>query len=96
MAAVRVERLNNLAEDDYLAGSPELVIEVYSPSNRKALMVQKAGLYLEYGAEAVWIVYPKKRTVLVHDAEGQTEFRCGESLSFRGHPIPVDAIFEGL
>lgn len=38
----------------------------------------------------------KKRTVVVQDAEGQTEVRCGESLTFAGASISVAAIFEGL
>jgi len=59
-------------------------------------MAQKAALYLQYGAEAVWVVYPKRRTVMVHDADTQTEARCGETVSFQGIMVPVSAIFEGL
>jgi Uma2 family endonuclease len=93
LAAVGNQRWNSLAEDDYLQGSPELVVEVFSPANRKGLMAQKAALYLQHGAKAVWVVYPKKQTVVVHDAEGETEFRCGECLEFSGIRIPVSAIF---
>ena len=96
LAATRSERWNNIAEEDYLVGSPELVIEVFSPSNRKALMAQKAALYLRYGADAVWVIYPKSRTVTVHDADSQREARCGETVSFHGISVPVAAIFEGL
>jgi Uma2 family endonuclease len=96
LALIRTERWRAVAEDEYLIGSPELVVEVFSPSNRKALMAQKAALYLEYGAEAVWIVYPKTRTVIVHEVDSQTEARCGETVSFQGVVVPVSAIFEGL
>ncbi|HEX3681919.1 MAG TPA: Uma2 family endonuclease [Bryobacteraceae bacterium] len=96
LAVIRTDRWRSVGEDDYLIGSPELVVEVFSPSNRKALMAQKAALYLEHGAEAVWVVYPKTRTVIVHDAEGQREARCGETVSFQGVVVPVSAIFEGL
>ena len=95
VAAIRADRWNNVG-DKYLVGSPELVVEVFSPSDRKGLMAQKAALYLRHGAEAVWVVYPKRRTVIVHDAESQIEFRAGEILSFHGVTIPVDAVFEGL
>jgi Uma2 family endonuclease len=95
LGAIKAERWASTG-DDYLIGAPELVVEVFSPSNRKALMAQKAALYLRYGAEAVWVVYPKKRTVLVYEEDTATELCCGESLSFHGLTIPVDAIFEGL
>ena len=96
LALIRAERWRAIGEDEYLMGSPELVVEVFSPSNRKGLTAQKAALYLEYGAEAVWVVYPKRRTVMVLNIEGQTEARCGESVSFQGIVVPVSAIFEGL
>ena len=93
LAAIAKQRWNNLEDDDYLDGSPDLVVEVFSPANRKGLMAQKAALYLEHGAEAVWVVYPKKRTVVIHDADGETEVRCGENLEFSGITIPVSFIF---
>lgn len=96
LAAIKAERWNNVGEDEYLIGSPELVVEVFSPSDRKGVMAQKAALYLQYGAEAVWVVYPKKRTVVVHDADGETEVRCGENLNFHSVVVPVSSIFEGL
>ena len=96
LAVIRTERWRRVGEDDYLVGSPELVVEVFSPSNRKALMAQKAALYLQYGAEAVWVVYPERRTVVVHEVDSQIEARCGETVSFQGVVVPVDAIFEDL
>jgi Uma2 family endonuclease len=96
IGVVQAERWNNIPEDEYLIGSPELVVEIFSPSNRKALLAQKAGLYLQHGAEAVWIVYPKRRTVMVHDAEGEFEARLGETVTFHGVTIPMSSIFEGL
>ena len=92
-AAIASQRWNNLGQDEYLQGAPELVVEVFSPANRRGLMAQKAALYLQHGAKAVWVVYPKKQTVVVHDAEGETEFRCGEGLEFSGVRIPVSDIF---
>jgi Uma2 family endonuclease len=93
LAAISDERWNNLEDEDYLHGSPELVVEVFSPGNRKGLTAQKAALYLQHGARAVWVVYPKKQTVVVHDAEGEAEVRCGEDLEFSGVTIPVAGIF---
>jgi Uma2 family endonuclease len=92
LAAVRQERWRAAAaNDDWLNGSPELVIEVASPSNRK--LDRKAEAYLEYGAEQVWIVYPSTKTVAVLRREGTTEVRVGEALEFEGVSIAVESIF---
>lgn len=96
LAAIRSKRWKALKHEEYLRDSPELVIEVFSPANRKGLMAHKAALYLQHGAQAVWIVYFKRRTVVVQDTDGETEVRCGEDLTFAGVSIPVAAIFEGL
>jgi Uma2 family endonuclease len=68
-----------------------LVIEVRSPSNRQ--LGRKATLYLEYGAEAVWVVYPKRRAIVVYDQDGIREIRENEQLAFRGVSIEVAGIF---
>lgn len=65
LAAVQQERWDQAAETDaWLNGCPELVIEVASPSNRS--QPRKAALYLEHGAEQVWIAYPATRTIAVN------------------------------
>lgn len=45
---------------------PELVAEVVSPSDRHAPVRDKARMWLEFGAQLVWVVYPVTRTVEVH------------------------------
>jgi Uma2 family endonuclease len=92
LAAVRQERWQEaLNSDAWLEGSPELVVEVASPSNRRLAL--KAAVYLEHGAEQVWLVYPKTQTVSVHTAERISEARPGESLEFHGVSIPVSEMF---
>jgi Uma2 family endonuclease len=57
------------AIEKWLVGSPELVIEVKSPSNTKAGMLDKAMTTLAgQGAVEFWIVDPATRTVTVHNA----------------------------
>ena len=46
--------------------SPNLVVEVISPTNRPGETLVKVGEYLEVGLPLVWIVYPKSRTVAIH------------------------------
>ena len=88
LAAVSVERWNYAEDNDgWLEGAPELAVEVASPSNRK--LQRKAVLYLEHGAEQVWLIYRKTQTVTVMTNEGTTEARMGETLEFRGVRVPV-------
>jgi len=42
--------------------APELCVEVVSPSNSRQEMVEKAGLYLQAGAEEVWVVWENGET----------------------------------
>jgi Uma2 family endonuclease len=69
VAFVSQARWDATDDDDNLQGSPELVIEVLSPSNTKAEIREKAALYLATGAREFWVVDAKGRTVSV-TAEG--------------------------
>jgi Uma2 family endonuclease len=81
-----------LRDDTWLEGAPALVIEVSSPSNRSRTLMRKAGIYLDHGAEQVWIVYPKSRSVAVLTAEETREAREGEMLEFHGVRVPVSNV----
>lgn len=64
LSAARYEAI-----EKWLVGSPELVIEVKSPSNTKAEMLDKAMTTLAgEGAVEFWIVDPATRTITVHCA----------------------------
>jgi len=92
LAAIAQSRIQpTVDKDGWLEGSPELVIEVSSSSNLR--LHRKADIYLDYGAEQVWIVYPKTKTVTVVTAEGSIEARLGEELEFHGVQVPVTSIF---
>lgn len=66
--------------DEYPHGSPELPIEIFSPSNARRTFQRKIDLYLKNGALAAWVVYPAKKTVAVHTTEGSAEFGEGDSI----------------
>lgn len=80
--------------NQYPTHSPALVVEVHSPANRGHLN-KKAGLYLEGGAEQVWIIYPQTRRirVLSQEDEGDREVREGETVLFHGLAIFVSDLF---
>jgi Uma2 family endonuclease len=80
--------------DGWLRQASELAVEVVSPGNRKLL--RKVDLYLANGAEQVWLVDPRRKTITVHTAEGFSEARMGESVEFHGCTVPVSTLFEGI
>lgn len=45
--------------------APDVAIEVVSPSNRKTELLEKVVEYLAAGSLAVWLVYPRTRSVAV-------------------------------
>jgi len=65
VAYVSQQRWDATDDDDNLRGSPELVIEVLSPSNTRAEIRQKAVLCLSSGTQEFWVVDPKRETVSV-------------------------------
>lgn len=91
------QRWEATPDDDNLRGSPEIVIEVLSPSNTKAEIREKAALYLSTGAQEFWIVDPKRRTVTVTRGEGDASvFSAGDRLPLPmfGSDLDVDRAFE--
>ena len=80
-----------LQNNEFIRQSPALVVEVHSPNNRQ--LQHKAALYLEGGAEQVWIVYPNARRVRVLMQEDDYDVRSGETLEFAGLRIACDALF---
>jgi len=50
-------------------GSPELVIEIRSPSNLRSKEKEKRQNYFENGALTIWDVDPEKRKIWVYEAE---------------------------
>lgn len=50
--------------------SPELCVEVVSPSNSRKELREKVAGYLEAGAHEVWIVFPQSKRFEFHGQEG--------------------------
>lgn len=49
--------------------APDLAVEVLSPSDRLANALGKVSLYLQAGVQAVWLVDPVKRTIVVFSGD---------------------------
>ncbi len=88
---------NRIPLDGILAGAPELVIEVLSPSNTEAEILDKKTLCLAIGSREFWIVDIDRRRVEVSTAGGgAVTYNPGQAIPLFFAPdssIAVDAIF---
>lgn len=57
-----------LITEKFIDGPPDLAVEVISPSQSAPNATEKAEQWLELGAQMVWLVWPRKRCVTVHEA----------------------------
>lgn len=67
----------------YLEVVPDLVVEIVSPGDRPADVVEKARMWLSFDAGLVWVVYPETRTVGVHRPDA-SEVMLGENDTLDG------------
>lgn len=89
-------------DDKGCVGSPDIVIEILSPSNHKKEMDSKFDLYQESGVREYWIVEPSTKTVLMYVLEndkfiGLKPFSEGQQITstvLTGFSVGVDEIFK--
>jgi len=61
---VRKSRLQD--PDEYFDGAPDLAIEIVSPGDDASDLREKVKQYLDAGALAVWVVYPRTEQVEIY------------------------------
>jgi Uma2 family endonuclease len=67
LAFVSRERIpESDAAKKFLAGAPDLAVEVLSPGDTRREVDEKVEDWLEAGARAVWVINPKRRGVTVY------------------------------
>ncbi len=53
--------------DRFFTASPDLAVEVVSPTDKVKAVHRKTLRYIKYGVRLVWMVYPEDRTVEVYN-----------------------------
>ena len=76
VGCVSLERDDATGDDEYLMGSPELVVEVLSPSNTMDEINDKMAICMDNGCVSFWVVDPKRKRVSV--TEGSITRHYGE------------------
>jgi Uma2 family endonuclease len=81
VAYVSIERLRSLTPEqrEEPPFSPDIAIEVWSPSNERWYLEQKIARYLATGSTLVLDVDPATRTIVVHDCTSVQHYACGET-----------------
>ncbi len=83
--------------DGFIEVSPDLAVEVVSPSNEAADIHLKVLQLLKAGTSLVWVVYPDSQTVVAHTPSGSKTLQINDKLSggeiLPGLEIPLRAIF---
>ncbi len=70
---VRTERLpGGEVPETFGWFAPDLAVEIVSPHDNSALIDFKVKLYLEHGAQLVWVINPKLKQATVYRADGTT------------------------
>ncbi len=70
---VRAERLpGGQVPEAFGQFAPDLAVEIISPHDSPALTEAKVRLYLEHGAQLVWVINPRLKQALVYRADGST------------------------
>jgi Uma2 family endonuclease len=79
--------------------SPEIAVEVRSPSDDLRYLAKKIARYLATGSVLALDVDPKTRHIIAHAAEGVREYKAGDRFEHPALPwlqFDVDAVFADL
>jgi Uma2 family endonuclease len=92
------DRWERISPTGNLQGAPELVVEVLSPSNTVAEMLERRNVCLENGGREFWLVDIDHRSVEVSTPDGRSiTYKSGQSIALLfapGATLAVDAIFD--
>lgn len=99
LAFISRERLKNVDDARFFSGSPDLAVEILSPSNRSGAMHAKVADYLAAGTRLVWVVDPKRKSVTTYrELLAPRVLESSETLDggdvLPGLSIPVEVIFQ--
>ena len=88
VAFMRRANLPNPAPERFMPRMPDLAVDILSPSNTLPELRRIAALYLDLGAQMVWIILPERRTAEI--------CRRGEDGSLVIEAVAPEAILPGF
>src|SRR5688572_1523646 len=79
-------QLPDALPDGFWPFSPDMAVEVISPSNKFSAINDKVGQYIEAGSRLVWVVDPSTRSVWVHRSLQDVKILRGND-ELTGEPV---------
>ena len=98
---VRKDRLPAKLPKGFLAGVPDLAVEVVSPDDSKREVSEKVNMWLAHGTTSCWVADPETRTVTIHRT-GKKPLRLSTQDELRDEPtlpgfvLSVARVFAGV
>ncbi len=91
-----------IIQEDYIRGTPDLVVEILSPSTTAHDRATKSPLYAEAGVGEMWIIDPQAKTVEILKLQGNKYLveaalagsRALTSTCFPGWELPLPDLFD--
>jgi Uma2 family endonuclease len=91
-----------IIHEDYIRGTPDLVVEILSPSTTAHDRTTKLPLYAEAGVGEMWIIDPQAKTVEILKLQGNKYLveaalagsRALSSSCFPGWELPLPDLFD--
>ena len=91
-----------IIQEDYIRGTPDLVVEILSPSTTAHDRATKSPLYAEAGVGEMWIIDPQAKTVEILKLQGSKYLveaalagsRALTSTCFPGWELPLPDLFD--
>jgi Uma2 family endonuclease len=98
VAFLRADRARQVDPDGWVAGAPDLAVEVVSPSDSAPSVLRRVWKYLKAGSHTVWVIYPDSREVHVFETSGAVRvLQSGQSLEapalLPGFSVALDELF---
>jgi Uma2 family endonuclease len=91
------KRADEVADDEYLMGAPDLAVEVLSLSNTVDEINDKMSICMANGCVSFWIVDPKRKRVSVTEGDMTKHYGVAASIPclLLGANVQVAEIFKG-
>jgi Uma2 family endonuclease len=91
-----------IIQEDYIRGTPDLVVEILSPSTAAHDRATKLPLYAQAGVGEMWIIDPQAKTVEILRLQGDKYFveaaltgrQSLTSVCFPGWELPLQDLFD--
>jgi Uma2 family endonuclease len=81
-----------IIQENWIAGSPDLVVEVLSPSTAAHDRATKLPVYAQAGVPEVWLIDPQAKTVEVLKLQ---EAKYLVDATYAGHQVLASILFAG-